>query len=315
VQDGVDIWGVDDLEHPVGVQCKNTTKELTLTLIKQEIERAESFVPPLTSLYFATTISSDSMLQKEVRLLSSERVNNNKFAIGILFWEDLIKELVKSGPAFKAHYPQIALSSIVDQPRWLMPYLDITYFGIRLKEFIQLIFGEIGQMAGENPFQLESYVSIIDSSAMMVFDEYKFNELKAMTTQLTDCVLSSLRGKPEEDCQWTDVETLTLKIKTQILNIEHEATGLTLAVFVIGTMLASWEVMSLEPSHKISADFEARFFKTFRVFSADVAATDRIRKHFANYNTSTSVANVHIPGYVYSVVREAILFWQMEQCL
>ncbi len=84
-QDGVDICGEDDLNCFIGVQCKLTEKNISLNSIKKEIEKAERFQPELSSFYIATTSSCDSDIQKQIRILSQERIQENKFPIGIMF--------------------------------------------------------------------------------------------------------------------------------------------------------------------------------------------------------------------------------------
>ena len=42
-QDGVDIWGHDDDDRQIGVQCKNTVDGISLTTIEEEIANAQAF--------------------------------------------------------------------------------------------------------------------------------------------------------------------------------------------------------------------------------------------------------------------------------
>jgi hypothetical protein len=77
--------------------------------ITAETCKAEAFQPPLTALYFATTLPADAQLQKEVRIFSEKRIKNGKFPIGVFFWEAIITELAKDPAALRLHYPQLAL--------------------------------------------------------------------------------------------------------------------------------------------------------------------------------------------------------------
>ncbi|VVS92218.1 hypothetical protein [Desulfoluna spongiiphila] len=108
-QDGVDIFGEDECGRPVGVQCKLTTKSISIGIIDREIKNAEGFKPELSSLYIATTAPRDAKIQREVRLISLERVDNGRFPVGILFWDDLTQELIKDESEFSKHYPQFSL--------------------------------------------------------------------------------------------------------------------------------------------------------------------------------------------------------------
>lgn len=105
-QQGVDIFGDDNLGRPVGVQCKNTIAGISSKVIDQEITNAESFSPGLASLYIATTADTDASLQQYVRVKSLERLKSNKFTVDILFWGDVTHDLVRSQDTLQRLYPQ-----------------------------------------------------------------------------------------------------------------------------------------------------------------------------------------------------------------
>ncbi|WP_455865256.1 hypothetical protein [Pantoea agglomerans] len=105
-QDGVDIYGDDNLGKFVGIQCKNTIANITEKIISDECDKADKFHPPLTALYIATTFSRDTHLQKVARDLSQQRKLLNKFPVDIVFWEDLTTELSKDESAMRQHFPQ-----------------------------------------------------------------------------------------------------------------------------------------------------------------------------------------------------------------
>jgi len=105
-QDGVDIYGNDNLGQLMGVQCKNTLHSLTESIIDSEIVKAESFTPPLSALYIATSASSDVHLQKYAMEISRQRVANGKFGVGILFWSDIEQDLGKDQNEVARFYPQ-----------------------------------------------------------------------------------------------------------------------------------------------------------------------------------------------------------------
>jgi hypothetical protein len=88
-QDGVDIWGHDDDDHHIGVQCKNTVAGISLAVIEAEINNAEAFAPKLDRLYVATTAKRDAPLQKAVREISHQRRETGKFRVNLLFWNDI----------------------------------------------------------------------------------------------------------------------------------------------------------------------------------------------------------------------------------
>lgn len=110
-QNGVDIFGHDDLGRSVGIQCKQTLKNISKTIIDNEIRRAENFQPAISTLYIATTASTDAELQKYVRLYSAERCNKGLFALGIFFWSDIFENLSKDKSELLKHYPDFSFQN------------------------------------------------------------------------------------------------------------------------------------------------------------------------------------------------------------
>ncbi|PMR74059.1 hypothetical protein C1H69_15430 [Billgrantia endophytica] len=137
-QNGVDLYGRDDLARLVGIQCKLTTNSINESLINEEIFNAENFQPAISTLYIATTSPSDVKLQQYVRILSMARAQEGKFSVGILFWMDIIQDLTKDVNAVRRHYPQMFPASEHTQPvvldlrqrdieslRGLLEYIDV----------------------------------------------------------------------------------------------------------------------------------------------------------------------------------------------
>jgi hypothetical protein len=108
-QKGVDLFGQVNGQM-VGIQCKNTIDGLSEKTVLEEVKNAESFVPPLTTLYIATTAKRDSSLQEKVRILSADRVANQKFTVHLLFWNDIIFDLAKDEKEFFKHYPNLKVT-------------------------------------------------------------------------------------------------------------------------------------------------------------------------------------------------------------
>jgi hypothetical protein len=115
-QNGVDIYGSDDLVRLVGIQCKLTTNSINESLIEKEISHAESFTPGISALYIATTSPSDVNLQRFVRDLSMVRAQEGKFSVGILFWMDILQDLTKDINSVRRHYPQLFPAQEDSQP-------------------------------------------------------------------------------------------------------------------------------------------------------------------------------------------------------
>lgn len=130
-QQGVDLCGKrnGDPSRYVGVQCKLKAdgKKLTNAIIKEEVEKALTFEPPITEYFIITTAPDDAKLQAYARTLELEI--SNKFervlSIQIWGWNTVEREAQKHPSALKAFMPDYT------------PYAERTQQGI-----VQL---EVGQ--------------------------------------------------------------------------------------------------------------------------------------------------------------------------
>lgn len=109
-QKGIDIEFEDYMSRLTGVQCKNTDK-ISLTAMQAEIAKAESYKPALESYIFAVAFARDARTHKQVNLLSHERSRQNKFRVGIWFWEDIAFFLSRDLSELARHYPEMFTSS------------------------------------------------------------------------------------------------------------------------------------------------------------------------------------------------------------
>lgn len=95
-QNGVDIFGRaaylnDQLS---GIQCKRYSDgNLSITAIKDEINKAESFQPSLAEFIIATTEHRNAKLQQFIREINTERVRVGSFRVRLIFWEDICRYL------------------------------------------------------------------------------------------------------------------------------------------------------------------------------------------------------------------------------
>jgi hypothetical protein len=106
-QQGVDVYGQDAEGRHLGVQGKNTITGTTRKDVMEEIAKAESFDPPLNALYVATTAKRDANIQSVVRNISASRQRDNKFSVGILFWDDIVQDLARDEAELFKHYSQL----------------------------------------------------------------------------------------------------------------------------------------------------------------------------------------------------------------
>lgn len=96
-QNGIDIYGQQDsFSNYIAVQCKRYEgKKLNLKTIEKEVTKAECFSSPISEYIIATTASRDAKIQKSIRDLNKQRKSENKFAVYVIFWENICSYLAK----------------------------------------------------------------------------------------------------------------------------------------------------------------------------------------------------------------------------
>lgn len=70
-QNGVDIY-LQNNDEIIAAQCKLTFNKINENIIREEIEKARSFNPPISRLYICTTSPKDANLQERIRVMSSQ---------------------------------------------------------------------------------------------------------------------------------------------------------------------------------------------------------------------------------------------------
>jgi hypothetical protein len=212
-QNGVDIYGSDDIGRRVGVQCNSSKGSPTLDTVRAEIAAAETFEGLLSTIYIATTADYDSVLQKDVRLLSDKRVADNKFAVSVIFWEDIVNGLVLNPEVFKAHYPQITLaaSSTPDRDRQLAA-VELGYYGAELWEYVVLNYGEIGWITQVDPDGLIAIIQVMERrTAQLFYPKDAEPILKALAKVRTGCLATK---KVKSD--WDPVEVQAKRVQSRL---------------------------------------------------------------------------------------------------
>ena len=139
-QHGVDIFGSPNGNYSIvqGVQCKGKDRlygnKTTLAELKQEIEKAQAFEPPLSHWIFATTAPVDSTIQQAARQISEERQREGRFTVSVLGWGGILDLLCEHKQVLADLYPghgvdsAALLKNLQEMPRAseVTALLDIT---------------------------------------------------------------------------------------------------------------------------------------------------------------------------------------------
>ena len=98
-QHGVDVYGQHNGTGPwKGVQCKGkdgryNTNPVTEDELRDEVEKAKFFTPPIKEFILATTAPNDIAIQKIAREITEEHKSAGLFSVHVYSWEDILRRL------------------------------------------------------------------------------------------------------------------------------------------------------------------------------------------------------------------------------
>jgi len=307
-QSGVDIFGSNHLFKNIGVQCKNYNSNISSKLIISEIQKAESFKPQIEMFYFATSTKTDVNIQREIRILSQERTAENKFPVMVLFWEDIVQELVKNQPVFKKHYPQFNIqdsTNPVSQDIRLFSILDLVYNLYNLDFYNNLIFGEVGQMAGENPLQIQSVILTIKYSSSNVLIKSEYEKMAILIDKYKDYLFQ--KGPRKEKFSWDIAEQLSNEFTGIVDGAEYSLPAKELAVFNIAKLLAKWSQWELN-SDKSWPKSSRDYLRTFVTHLESDELTEKFDEFENRYNEEEdSFKKLYYAHDLYNEIRRNLI--------
>jgi tetratricopeptide (TPR) repeat protein len=114
---GVDVWGWrnDNVDHIVGIQCKQKGfgQELTEREVRDEWEQALAFEPPIKEFYILTTADNDVKMEQLARQLCLEllRKSGRSVPFSVWGWGRICDELVDHPDLIKAFDPDYGIYS------------------------------------------------------------------------------------------------------------------------------------------------------------------------------------------------------------
>jgi hypothetical protein len=212
-QHGVDIYGLDYLGRPVGIQCKNFSGPLPIKAIEAEVANAENYVGKLTALFLATTGAFDADLQKQVRVISEKRTSKDLFAVGLLFWDDIFSGLTLDPKVLRSHYPQLRLlnDGQITSESSAIAALVVGYYGSSLWKYLELIFGEFGWLAQEDPTQGKSLLMMVRRN----LDALQLADMHEMVDWLTS-IEDEIFVEDTESVNWDRVTPLAKSFANRV---------------------------------------------------------------------------------------------------
>jgi hypothetical protein len=100
-----------------------------------------------------------------------ESTQEGKFAVGLLFWDDIYSGLALDPTVLSSHYPGLMISAGTTSGSASSDRLSglvLGYYGGFFWHFIELLFSEVGEMAGEDPEQLRTLVRMLKTNSRVL---------------------------------------------------------------------------------------------------------------------------------------------------
>lgn len=306
-QNGIDIYGEDNLGRFVGIQCKNYELELTTKVVEEEIEKAEKFKPEVKAFFIATTAPSDTKIQSAIRLISGKRVAADKFPVGIFFWNDIIQELANNEAVFGKHFPQLNIKGTNTQNgQKLIAILDLVYYGVNFNQSMSLLFGEVY----EDPNQLSILCNVLESAAMQLMTEKKQQNLLADLKYIEDYVLPWVEGKEKREEGWTPVTKKVKSVEQKVIGLQYELSNDELAVFQLGLSLANWDRTAVNDRKLRQKDVENINKLTRKLFGK---TPKEIKDEIKIFKDDKTVGVVNCPFKCYVTCKDYIIQKQLYE--
>jgi len=119
-QAGVDVYGHDRRENAfVGVQCKGKDQTygsaLTSSELRDEVEKAKSFVPKLDVFVLATTAPNDQAIQTLAREVSEEHKKTGLFEVRVEGWTTLSQRVTDHEDLIRKYFSDLAPFDVVER--------------------------------------------------------------------------------------------------------------------------------------------------------------------------------------------------------
>ena len=117
-QAGVDVYGQPDGGNEwAGVQCKGkdnyAEKTLTEKELRDEVDKAKKFTPPITKEYvLATTGLRDAEIQQVAREITQQHQKEGLFPVHVWFWEDIKDKFAEYPELIKKYYPDLYATTV-----------------------------------------------------------------------------------------------------------------------------------------------------------------------------------------------------------
>jgi hypothetical protein len=272
-----------------------------MSTIKEEIEKAEKFNPCLQMFYFATTLKRDVNLQKEIVNICKHRVDNKKFPVYILFWEDIFQDLVLNEAVLRKHYPQLfVFNDKLNNPN-ILGLLPLVYYGKNLRFYMNMIFVELMT----NPLDMEYVCDCLNNGRFAIKDEGIRDLVSANINELKNYLFNSnLIGKV--DNVWNRAINTATRIENTIDSLKGFLEEEELLIYKLCEILGIWDRKVYKDIIIDKASID-EFLKLLDNLYLQQNIVDSISNILVSDLNDPEKINVNFPTYIYKLVQDSLI--------
>jgi hypothetical protein len=191
----------------------------------------------------------------------------------------------------------------------LFSILDLSYHGLNLKHYTDVLFGEFGFMVQEDPRQIEVICSIIESACVSVCSESEQNKIISQIKHFESYLMSYVNNKKFDKFHWKLSDDNAERIAGQIKSIEHTLKGKELLVFRIGELVGNWNRYEFEK--ETETPISESFLNTLTSYISKLGTDQYLKSIEAlinNYKTNhADVASDKIANNVYIKIKQSLM--------
>ncbi|MBI1182363.1 MAG: hypothetical protein GC201_17615 [Alphaproteobacteria bacterium] len=246
-QDGVDLFGIrdDNRDWHVGIQCKlrGEGRRLTKKEVREEVEKATNFKPPLKEYYITTTAPDDVALQELARELTVQLARKGiQMRVFVWGWNTLEERISESSSALKAFDPTHTLfgDEILNEVQNISH--NVNKNNSELSNIIATLSAQFTEVVGRLP--LKAGDSTVASNALEVHLDAEIDEYRELNSAGKTYTSLALLEKLLERVGPTASGRILFRIKA---NIGHCLLSLGREDEAAATLLASYAHAPEEP--------------------------------------------------------------------
>ncbi|MBK9504390.1 MAG: hypothetical protein IPO03_03305 [Bacteroidetes bacterium] len=135
--------------------------------------------------------------------------------------------------------------------------MELSFHGLNLKHYCEVLYGEFGVLAQEDPRKMEIICSIIESACMVTCSNEEQLKIKSTLDHFLNYLMPYVTSQKKHDSfHWNISDDNANRVRGLIKSLEHSLSGDELLVFIIGDLIGIWNRYEFEKKDEIPVSDE-----------------------------------------------------------